>query len=82
MLTGTFKTTPRRDFEDGLAALGATITRHVSGKTDFLVVGGEASRDWIEMNRGTKMRKAQELRLKAEKPGFVSEAQLLYLMSV
>lgn len=76
-LTGTFRVSPRRILEDEIAALGATIVKTVSRKTDFIVVGGEASRDWIEMNRGTKIRKAQALRVKQNSPNFVSEGQVL-----
>lgn len=81
VLTGTFKTSPRRVFEDELREFGVEVSRTVSGKTDFLIVGGEASRDWIEMHRGNKIRKAQELRKKAKKPNFVSELQVLRLLS-
>lgn len=80
VLTGNFKATPRKDFEDELEALGALVSRSVSGKTDFIIVGGEASRDWIELNRGTKIRKAQELHAKFSRPNFVSEGQILRLM--
>lgn len=80
VLTGKFKRSPRREFEDELCALGALIGRSVSGRTDYLIIGGEASRDWIEMNRGTKIRKAQDLRLSNNRPLFISESQLLRLM--
>ncbi len=82
VLTGNFKAKPRSIFEKKLEAYGALKARSVSGKVDFLIVGGEASRDWIELNRGTKIRKAQELRLKSERPLFVSESQLLRLMAL
>lgn len=80
VFTGNFRTSPRTLLEARLEALGVAITKHVSGSTHFLIVGGECSRDWIEMNRGTKMRKAQELRLKSPLPHFISEAQLLRLL--
>ncbi|ETD87527.1 BRCT domain-containing protein [Rhodobacter capsulatus] len=80
VLTGTFQTVPRSHFEDELADLGAVIAKSVSGKTDYLIVGGTASRDWIEVNRGTKLRKAMELCLVGKGPRFVSEWQLLSLM--
>jgi len=80
VLTGNFRTNPRSILEAQLAELGAVIARHVAGNTDYLIVGGEASRDWIEMNRGTKMRKAQELRMHSIRPELVSEAQLLRLL--
>lgn len=81
VLTGNFRTSPRRLLEERLSALGATIARHVSGSTHFVIVGGECSRDWIEMNRGTKIRKAQELRSKSQFPQFISEAQILRLLN-
>lgn len=77
VLTGKFKTSPRSELEEELRSQGALVVKHVSRKTDFIVVGGTASRDWIELNRGTKIRKAQELRLQSEKPKFLSESQLL-----
>ncbi|MCV2873457.1 BRCT domain-containing protein [Defluviimonas sp. WL0050] len=80
VLTGTFKTNPRSLLEEKLEEFGAQISRNVSGKTDFLIVGGEAARDWIEMNRGTKIRKAQELRLRSELPRFISENQVMKLL--
>lgn len=80
VLTGVFETKPRSVLEDKLAEFGAIITRHISGKTDLLIVGGQASRDWLEMNRGTKIKKAQEMRLSSNSPQFISESQLLRKM--
>lgn len=80
VLTGSFTTSPRSHLEDKLRALGAEVSKSVSGKTFYIVIGGEASRDWIEMNRGTKIRKAQELRLVSKLPHFISETQLLRLL--
>ena len=81
VLTGSFHTKPRSKLEQELAGFGAKMATSVSGTTDILIVGGEASRDWIEMNRGTKIRKAQELRLKSKKPDLVSEGQLRTLIA-
>ncbi len=81
VLTGTFSTSPRSILEKSLAERGAVIANNVSGATHFIIIGGEPSRDWIEMNRGTKLRKALELRKKSNIPHFVSEAQLRRLMS-
>ncbi|TMV91332.1 hypothetical protein FGG78_10235 [Thioclava sp. BHET1] len=82
VLTGTFQTIPRRLIEDQLSEIGLEIGKSVSGKTDILIVGGECARDWIEVNRGLKLRKALELRNKGERPLFVSESQLRRLMSL
>lgn len=82
VLTGTFKDSPRAIFEKKIADLGAEISKSVNGKVDFLVIGGIASRDWIEVNRGTKLRRAMEMRLAGgRKPLLVSEWQLLKLMA-
>ena len=81
VLTGTFQTRPRKLLEEQLVALGAVISRSVTSKTDFLLIGGEASRDWIELNRGTKLRKAQALRLSGPKPEFLSESQIMRHLS-
>lgn len=75
--TGTFQTSPRRLLEERVSEFGAVVKASVSKQTDFVIVGGEASRDWIEMNRGTKIRKAQQLRNTQTSPEFVSEIQLL-----
>lgn len=80
VLTGTFQVKPRRKFEQELEGFGAVIAKHVSGNTSYVIIGGEASRDWIEMHRGTKIRKAQELRTQSDRPLFVSESQLVRLI--
>lgn len=77
VLTGRFKTSPRRGLEDRLSQLGAIITKSPSKKTDYILIGGEASRDWVELNRGTKIRKAQKLCSETGRPYFISESQLL-----
>lgn len=82
VFTGNFKSSPRSILENRLAEFGAEIAKSVTGKTHFIVVGGEASRDWIELNRGTKIRAAQKLRLKSGFPHFVSEWQILKLLEV
>lgn len=82
VLTGTFQSSPRSNFELQLEEIGAEICKSVSGKTDYLIIGGTASRDWIEVNRGTKLRKAMELRLSGKGPLFVSEWQMLRLMGL
>lgn len=80
VLTGKFSVRPRSKLEDELRNIGTTVNRHVSTKTDFIIIGGTASRDWLEMNRGTKLMKAQELHIKTERPNFVSEHQILGLL--
>lgn len=80
VLTGCFKTRPRSILEQKLSELGANVCRTVSRKTDFLIIGGQPSRDWIEMHRGTKLRAAQKIRETKPYPRFVSESQILRLL--
>lgn len=80
VFTGTFCAKPRSKFGQKLEGFGAVIAKHVSVNTSYVIIGGEASRDWIEVNRGTKIRKAQKLRMGSESPLFVSESQLLRLI--
>lgn len=81
VLTGCFRTSPRRLFEDQLIDFGAQPAKTVTKRTDFLIIGGEASPHWIEMNCGGKLRQAQKYREREAKPHFVSESQLLRLMA-
>lgn len=80
VLTGTFRVSPRSILENKLAEYGAIVSRTVTKRTQYLIIGGEASRDWLEMNRGTKLRAAQKLRLTEEFPRFVSESRILRLL--
>jgi hypothetical protein len=80
VFTGNFSTSPRSILEQFVEERGAIVAKHVSSNTHLLIVGGEASRDWIELNRGTKIRKALELRQKMRTPFFISEVQLMKLM--
>ena len=81
VLTGNFQTRPRSEFEEVLKGFGAIVSRSVTKKTDFVVVGGEAARDWIEANRGLKLRKAQGMFAEHGRPNFLSEAHLLRLIN-
>ncbi len=77
VLTGSFKTRPRKIFEDRLAAFGCEIAKSVTKKTDLVIIGGEPSRDWLQTHRGTKILKAIKLQKDTGKPKFLSEADLL-----
>lgn len=77
VLTGNFDTQPRRLLEDELTVLGAKITKSVSGKTRYLIVGSEASRDWVSTHKGTKIKKALDLRESGDRPIFLAEGRLM-----
>ncbi|MCR8724004.1 BRCT domain-containing protein [Frigidibacter sp. ROC022] len=79
VLTGSFSVSPRRIMEERISGFGAIVERAVTRKTDYLFIGGNASRDWIELNRGTKMIKSLKLRQTSNRPLFVSEHQFLRL---
>lgn len=81
VMTGNFHYHPRRRFEERLLIAGMVAGRSLFKKTDFLVIGGRPSRDWLETNRGHKIIKALDLRNGSERPRLVSEAQLESLLS-
>ncbi|MBL4278983.1 BRCT domain-containing protein [Vibrio fluvialis] len=62
--TGGVTGMPRSALKSHVAKLGATVTKSVTQSTDFLVVGDECSRGWIEHNYGTKLDTACKLKLK------------------
>jgi NAD-dependent DNA ligase len=80
VLTGNFTFNPRSILERKLEEFGAEIAKSPTKKTHYLIIGGEASRDWIEMNRGTKIRTALGMRETSEFPRFVSESRILRLL--
>jgi hypothetical protein len=76
VFTGNFDVRPRKILEDELAALGATISKTITSKTSYLIVGSEAARDWVSTHKGNKMIKALDLQGKTGRPEFISESQL------
>lgn len=62
--TGGVTGMPRSALKNHVAKLGATVTKSVTQSTDFLVVGDECSRGWLEHNYGTKLDTACRLKLK------------------
>lgn len=82
VLTGNFRIKPRNGLERRLTEIGMVITKQVSRNTDYLIIGGEATRDWVETNRGMKILRAQELIESGAGPKFVSEGQVLRLLGM
>jgi hypothetical protein len=76
VFTGNFQVTPRRILEDELAEFGAIIAQSITKKTDFVIVGSEAARDWVFTHKGTKLSKALDLYEENGRPIFISEAEL------
>ena len=77
VLTGNFELRPRRLIEDAIVAKNGRIAKSITNETDYLVIAGEASRDWVATHRGGKIMKAEDLRSKRGRPEFLSEAALL-----
>ena len=62
VLTGDFERASRAEVTEFLESKGAKVKTAVSGKTDYLIVGGLGSLDWKCGNYGSKIKKALELK--------------------
>lgn len=62
--TGTVVGTPRSELKRQAELLGCSITKTPTTKTDLVIVGGEASKDWIYSSYGRKIETALEHRKK------------------
>ena len=76
VFTGNFEVVPRKVLEDEIAEFSAIIARSVTKKTDFVVVGHEAARDWSFTHKGNKLAKALDLFQATGRPALISENQL------
>jgi DNA polymerase III subunit epsilon len=76
-LTGDFKTGTKSEIEKKLSAKGAIKKSSVSGKLDYLFVGGLGSEAWKYGNIGGKIAKAQELQEKGNDIKIISEDNLI-----
>ena len=55
--------------------LGASVKNSVSGKTDYVIVGGYGSNDWACGNYGSKVKKALELQSKGKDIKIIKEEE-------
>lgn len=76
-LTGRFMLGTRKEVTRYIADLCGTVTAHVTGETDYLVVARLGSRDWIHSTHGRKIEKAIELRDRGCRISIISEQQLV-----
>ena len=60
-LTGDFDSGSRSEMEQIFQNVGAVISKNVTQKTDYLIVGGSGSAAWSCGNYGNKVKKALEL---------------------
>lgn len=79
-LTGKFIFGSRKQCETAIAQLGAEAQSAPSVNTDYLVIGGIGSRDWIHSTHGRKIEAAIKLRERWRRLVIVSEEH--WVMSV
>lgn len=72
-LTGKFITGTRKKCEDIVLSTGGTPEGDVTLKTNYLVIGDLASRDWKFSSFGRKIEKAMELREKGQQIAILTE---------
>lgn len=77
VFTGVFTSGPRKQIEGIVRDLGGVVQKQVSGRTDFLVIGDIASRDWIHSNYGRKIESAANYRDKGAPVAIISESHLM-----
>ena len=65
-LTGDFDSGSRSEIEKMFENAGSIISKNVTLKTDYLIVGGSGSSAWSCGNYGNKVKKALELQEKGE----------------
>lgn len=76
-LTGDFKTGSKSEIEKRIVSKGGIKKSSVSGKLDYLFVGGLGSEAWKYGNIGGKIAKAQELQEKGKNIKIISEDDLV-----
>ncbi|MEK6788487.1 MAG: BRCT domain-containing protein [Pseudomonadota bacterium] len=74
VVTGAFLYGTRKICEAAIESRGGIICAAITKKVDYLVVGIQASRDWINSSHGLKMQKAAELRRAGHKIRTVHES--------
>ena len=74
-LTGNFSG-DRKECAADIEARGGTVQNHVSGKTDYLVIGEYASPAWKQSSYGGKIEKAVELKAAGKGVKIISEQVL------
>lgn len=65
-LTGDFESGSRSEMEQTFEKAGAAVSKSVTAKTDYLIVGGSGSAAWSCGNYGNKVKKALELQGKGK----------------
>ena len=81
-LTGEFEFGSRAEVEARLEQAGALIAKSVTGKTDYLIVGGCGSEAWAHGTYGTKVKKALELQEKGKQIKIIREDVVLKCLTL
>lgn len=73
VLTGLFAYGPRKECQRAVEALGGRCESSITKRTDVVVIGTFASRDWVHTTHGTKIQKAVEYRNRGIPVAIVAE---------
>lgn len=82
VLTGLFVLGPRKAIQRMISQRGGRYKDNVCGKTHYLCVAAEASRDWKHSHEGLKIIRARELKAEGKGPDLVHEATLAKALSL
>lgn len=75
-LTGNFENGSKLDISNKIEKLGGKVVSSVISTLDYLIVGGEGSKDWSFGNYGNKVKKVMELNSKGKNIKIISEEEL------
>lgn len=73
VLTGEFVTGTRTNCEKEIIILGGETHKRITRQTDYLIIGGKGSSDWVHQTFGRKIEQAIELQSKGQSISIVSE---------
>ncbi|MDF2865345.1 MAG: hypothetical protein K0R72_154 [Clostridia bacterium] len=75
-LTGNFEHGAKSEISNKIENLGGKVVSGVTATLNYLIVGGEGSKDWSFGNYGTKVKKAMELNSNGKDIKIISEVEL------
>jgi hypothetical protein len=81
-LTGEFVSGPRNRCEQTLSKFGGILSKSITKKLDYLIVGTMGSRDWITAGHGRKIEKALHYKQQGHQITIMSEESLLKFVTI
>jgi len=81
-LTGDFIAAPRPKIEQTIKKFGGLSVKNVTQKTNYLVIGTMASRDWVASSHGRKIEKAQHYNQQGHRIEIISEQHFLNFIHI